>query len=60
MTEWLTCLTANNEIADSKIKKSGFGLERGQNSLVRTTEELLDSEVGNLSKKVDINKYDRV
>ena len=43
-------------IPDSSNFKCGLDLERGPSSLVRTNGLLLDSEIADLNKKVDINR----
>ena len=59
----LECLTTNHEAAGSipgtsTNFKCGLGLERGPPSLVRTIRQLLDGEVADLIKKVDIIRLD--
>ena len=60
---WLACLTTDHGVAGSipgtsTNFKCGLGLERGPPSLVRTIGWLLDCEVADLIKKVDINRLD--
>ena len=56
---WLPCLSTDHEVAGSipgasTNFKCRLGLERGPPSLVKTIEQLLDGEVADLIKKVDI------
>ena len=65
MVQWLACLTTDPEVAGSipgtsTNFKCGLGLERGPLSLVGTIRQLLDGEVADLIKKVDINRLDGV
>ena len=57
------CLTTDHEVAGSISGIStnfqcGLGLDMGLPSLVRTFAKLLDSEVADLIKKVDIIRLD--
>ena len=59
LVQWLACLTTDHEVAGSFLGtstnfKCGLGLEWGPPSLVRTIGQLLDGEVADLLKKVDI------
>ena len=62
---WLACLTTDHEVAGSipgtsTNFKCVLGLERGPSSLARTIEKILDGEVADLIKKVDIIRLDGV
>ena len=59
----IACLTTDHEVAGSipgtpTNFECGLGLERGPPSLVRTIRQLLDGEVADLIKKVDIIRLD--
>ena len=64
LVQRLACLTNDHEVmgsipGTSTSFKCGLGLERGPPSLVRTIGQLLDGEVADLIKKVDIIRLDR-
>ena len=59
LIKWLACLTTDHDVAGSipgtfTNFKCGLGLERGPPNLVRTIGQLLNGEVEDLIKKVDI------
>ena len=63
LVQWLACLITDHEVAGSIPGTStnfrcGLGRERGPPSLVRTIGQLLDGEVADLIKKVDIIRLD--